>query len=76
MTTHLELSILAMDAYNRSGSGLDLRQSALGRFSLGFGSVGGSFFGQDYHSGGEVVISCRGTTFELGLNTLKDVIYG
>jgi hypothetical protein len=35
MASTLELAILAMDAYNRTGSGLDLDGSQIGRLKIG-----------------------------------------
>jgi serralysin len=60
MTTDLELAVLALDAYNRNGSGLDLT-GGVGNFDPVASVADGDFFAQIYTSGSTTVISYRGT---------------
>ncbi len=88
MNRDLFLAILSLDAYNRGYnpgiSGMsDAAGTAIGDASIvktGEDSAGvaksAGFYAVAYTWNGEKVISYRGTTFELGTNTLKDVFYG
>ncbi len=61
MATDLELAVLALDAYNRGGQGLNLTESSLGEFTVGAARDAGPFYAQAYTRSGETVISYRGT---------------
>jgi hypothetical protein len=79
----LLLSILALDAYNRGyNSGMTGLSDAIGA-KIGDASIiatsaaqDAGFYGVAYNTPYGTVISYRGTTFELGANTLLDVING
>ena len=86
-TNDLMLAVLALDAYNHGyNPGMPgVSGSQIGDATLKFDSAelpttqngqAAGFYATTYNWNGKTVISYRGTTFELGINTARDVING
>jgi hypothetical protein len=82
-------AILAMDAYNRGygagilnlgGVGSQIGEATLSTDSALTPSTAAAqaagFYAAAYTVGSQTIISYRGTTFELGINTYRDVLQG